>query len=335
MLRQSTLNQLKRINGEIKKQGGTIDRKSDSEKGMPNAMWVQDPIDADKKGKRKIATYDQMFSIDIPDADTKVKMKNEIMKNIKSFEEINENGPNDSPQDIMKNMKRINNWFSEDTPTKEINQLLIGKQIDTGKVKGFVQRIEGDTVFIQSVEEPGFVKVKLKDAVKGYKPEKEKAVADFSIQGPNNKSLGGEPSVGKSFAPKIDAKATAASDQSITTKNNTEKYINKLSDMAIPFDGKTTKPKSDPVAPSIDKKGTETSDSKSIGNKIYKTTIIKKYDDNLAEPMKTGKAGKSENTPGKTLDTKTDKAPDNSITKKNTSVKKFTDMSSDFEGPKK
>jgi len=77
MLRQSSLNQLKRINDEIKKQGGATDRTSDSEKGFPNAMWIHNPIDADKSGKRKVATYDQMFSIDIPDADTKVKMKNE------------------------------------------------------------------------------------------------------------------------------------------------------------------------------------------------------------------------------------------------------------------
>jgi len=86
MLRNSTLNQLKRINSEIKKQGGTTDRVSDSEKNFANGLWVHDPVDADKSGKRKIATYDQMFKIDIPDPTAEeVKMKNE---NILSFEDF-------------------------------------------------------------------------------------------------------------------------------------------------------------------------------------------------------------------------------------------------------
>jgi hypothetical protein len=77
VLRKSTLNQLKRINSEIKKQGGKTDRTSDSEKGLFNSVWTHDPIDADKLGKRKIATYEDMYSIDIPDSPTKVKKKYE------------------------------------------------------------------------------------------------------------------------------------------------------------------------------------------------------------------------------------------------------------------
>jgi len=413
MLRQSSLNQLKRINAEIKKQGGTIDRSSDIEKNLANNFFIQDPVDADIKGTRKIATYDQMFSIDIPDADTKVKMKNEniilpewsgedwedevyyqieiigevdrsdaqgiagaqeminktmtkahnkglsaeetaniilsgksinekntntTMKNLKSFDKMFENGPNDTPQEIMKNMKRIDNWFSENpTPTKGMSVGLVGKYIDTGKVKGLVQRIEGADVYVETFNEDkqsSVIKIKIKDAVKGYKPEKEKATADFAIEGPNNKSLGGEPKVGKSLAPKIDAKSTPAPDQKISNKINVEKSIKKLSDMAEPFDGSTASTKNSPVAPPIDKKGSETSDSKTIGNQIYKSKKIKKFDDNLAEPMKSGKPKKSENEPGATVDKTAAKAPDNSITKKNTSIKKFSDMKSDFEGPK-
>ena len=455
MLRQSTLDQLKRINGEIKKQGGITDRKSDSEKGLPNGLWIHDPVDADKSGKRKVATYDQMFSVDIPDADTTVKMKNEKVyyydkngvwfsssdgfdldghkkrfgnditfsvdgvegqfnniedykkavkmnktvftsksldelekerddakkrvmmkrknittnentvkingfdyfydniknklysdksktneidvykqltknereqlqncikynknenmklnegkikqalqdaideyyledsadavntiseltglnfdqvitildtssqdnameniinqkdiflstyldyytknetKNMKtiimSFEKMFENGPNDTPQEIMKNMKTIANWHSEDTPKKEMNQLLIGKYIDNGKVKGYIQRIEGDIVFIDSIIEPlGLMKIKLKDAVKGYKTEKEKSESNMAIEGPNNKSLGGAPKIGGGFSPKLDGKGQVVADQKISNKINKEKTIKKFTDI--------------------------------------------------------------------------------------------------------
>ena len=86
LMRKSSVEQMKRINQEIKKQGGGIDSVSDSEKGMPNAMWNHNPFEADSDGKRKIATYDDMYTTDIPDADVKVKMKNE--NNVISFEKM-------------------------------------------------------------------------------------------------------------------------------------------------------------------------------------------------------------------------------------------------------
>jgi len=342
MLRNSSLNQLKRINAEIKRQGGTTDRTSDSEKNCAKVLWIHDPISADQSGKRKIATYDQMYSIDIPDAPTKVTMKNEKnenknMKNILSFEKMFENGPNDTPVEINRNMKTIKNWFSEPeySAKKEMFIGLIGKFIDTGKVKGYINRIEGDNVIIDSIVEPlGLVTIPLKTALKGYKPAKEEnKKADFSIQGPNAKSLAGAPKTGGGYSPKLDAKSDVAKDQKISNAINKEKSIKKLADMADDFDGTTIKTKSEPVAPKIDGKGTETKDSKEI-SKIYKDKKIDKLSD-LSEEPKGGKVKGSENKPGKDIDGKGDKTPDNKITTKNTSVKTFSQMlQSDFEGPK-
>ncbi|NPV12793.1 MAG: hypothetical protein HPY57_13485 [Ignavibacteria bacterium] len=109
MLRNSTLNQLKRINDEIKKQGGVTDRRSDSEKDCAKVLWIHDPIDADKSGKRKIATIDQMIKIDIPDAPTKVKMKNEML--IMNFEKFNEK---DEFIKMCENFEKSVNEYNED-----------------------------------------------------------------------------------------------------------------------------------------------------------------------------------------------------------------------------
>jgi len=334
MLRNSTLNQLKRINDEIKAQGGTTDRRSDSEKNFSNSMWTHDPVDAHKSGKRKIATYDELFSIDIPDAPVEVKMKKENMKHILSFDKMNENGPNDTPQEIMKNMKTIKNWFSQDTPKKEHTIGLIGKFIDNGNVKGYVNRIEGTKVFIETIDNNGIVEIKLKDAVKGYKPEKEKTEANIAIEGPNNKSVGTPPKGGGGYSPKIDAKGEKAPDQKITNKINKEKSIKKFSDMSIDFDSNKAKTTKKDVAPKIDKKGEETKDSKT-NKKNYGLKDIKKFSD-LSNPMKEGKPTKSENKPGASIDKKSEKAKDNKITKKNTKVKKFSDMNSNVQtGPNK
>jgi len=97
-----------------------------------------------------------------------------------------------SVPEINRDIKTIANWHSENSPKREMNVNLIGKFIDNGKVKGYIQRIEGTTVFVDSIVEPlGVVKLSIKDAVKGYKPEKDNKVvkiADFSITGPNNKT---------------------------------------------------------------------------------------------------------------------------------------------------
>lgn len=497
-LRKSTLNQLKRIDKEIKKQGGTTDRRSDSEKGLPNSMCINNPLD----GKRKISTYEDYAKIDIPDADLNVKMKNEKkiikingydyfyndgklyadekclneidiykqltknereqfqnnlkyrknemknilcfdkmfedndssffllnegkikeeiqnmiekyymednidcidtltkltglnydqvstildysteenamenlmtyennsyknfqkisyklqnlncninindekqnnndMKNILSFDKMFENGPDDTPQEIMKNMKTIANWHvDENSPKKEFNINLIGKQIDTGKIKGFIQRIEGNDVYIDSIVEPlGVIKMSLKDAIKGYKPTKEELVkGDFAIEGPNNKSLGSVPKEGGGYSTKLDAKATVAADQKISNKINTEKIIKKLSDMSNSFDSTLSKPhKHKHLSPAVDSKSEVAKDTKTISNTVYTDKKIKKFSDDLSIPfdIKVIKTHKHTNlNPG--IDQKAKVELDKKIKNKNNKVKSFSELNSDLTGPK-
>lgn len=258
------------------------------------------------------------------------------MKHILNFDKLNENGQNDSPQEIMKNMKTIKNWFSENTPKKEMSIGLVGKYIDNGKVKGYINRIEGSYAYIDSISEPyGLIKIKLKDAIKGYKKEKEEIISDISISGPNNKNVAKAPKEEKGYSPKLDGKSKKANDQKISNKINKEKGIKKFSDMSIEFDNNKMKSTKKDIATKIDKKGKETKDSKSIGKKNYNNKNIKKMND-LSQPMKQDKTNKSENKLGSSIDKKSIKASDNKIIKKITKVKTFNDMNNNIQtGPNK
>jgi len=66
LMRQSTIDQMNRINKEIKKEGGAIDLSVPSEKTAANGLWDHDPFEANRKGKRRIATIEDMMTIDIP-----------------------------------------------------------------------------------------------------------------------------------------------------------------------------------------------------------------------------------------------------------------------------
>jgi hypothetical protein len=82
MMRQSSINQMNRINKEIKKQGGALDLTVPSEKNAINTLWIHDPFEENRKGKRKIATIDDYIKIDIPN-------ENKILR-FDEFNEINE-----------------------------------------------------------------------------------------------------------------------------------------------------------------------------------------------------------------------------------------------------
>ena len=115
-MRKHSVDQMKRIEREIVKQGGTLDRTSPSEKNFANKLYIHDPFDADSKGKRKIATAEEFFKNDIPDAKTSVKMKNE---NISESEDFNfEELLNEEKEDIF---KYLSNNFQK--LTKEIKKL--------------------------------------------------------------------------------------------------------------------------------------------------------------------------------------------------------------------
>jgi hypothetical protein len=135
--------------------------------------------------------------------------------------------------EINREIKTIANWHSENTPKREFNINLIGKFIDNGTVKGYINRLEGNIVFIENIVEPlGLVKLTVDEAIKAYKPKKEIVkIADFSITGPNNTSEGTAPKEADSVAPKIDGKATSkAKEQKLSDKINIEGII-KFSDM--------------------------------------------------------------------------------------------------------
>lgn len=90
LMRQSSIDQMKRIYNEIKKDGGDINDKvkkgeTKSETKMGNSLWIDNPF-AEKRNK--IARVEDYVKIDIPDP----KKQNENMKN------LNENL--DNPSDI-------------------------------------------------------------------------------------------------------------------------------------------------------------------------------------------------------------------------------------------
>ncbi|MCK9446126.1 hypothetical protein M0Q50_04450 [bacterium] len=212
MLRNSTVTQLKRINSEIKKQGGKTDRSSDTEKKFANLIYMRDPISTN------MDTYN-VTSIPDP-TDKELKMKNENMK-------INENGPNDNPIDIMKNMKTLRDWQTYTSkPRKERDILNAGRFIETDKVKGYINRIEGSDVYIETLDGSGIIKVNIKDVVKGKKSDTKDEIKGTPLNGPANFTVAKLPKEEiNTYSPKIDAKSTPAPDNKISKKNNVEKII--------------------------------------------------------------------------------------------------------------
>jgi len=92
MLRNSTVNQLDRIEKDIKKQGGKLDLTVPSDHTSANGMWIHDPFEENRKGKRKIATIDDYMTIDIPES-------NKVLK-FADFNKINESVEDDIKNEI-------------------------------------------------------------------------------------------------------------------------------------------------------------------------------------------------------------------------------------------
>jgi len=77
LMRKSTLTQMKRINAEIKKQGGDIEDKVDkTDRNFANQYWVDNPFDS----SREISTYDNYAKIDIPESSNHTKVKKKKKK---------------------------------------------------------------------------------------------------------------------------------------------------------------------------------------------------------------------------------------------------------------
>ena len=74
-----------------------------------------------------------------------------------------------------KKIANFNNWSPIDPPTPKERSIggSSGQYIDNGKVKGFVNRIDGKDVYVESVDEPMTIKkFSIKDVVKTKKEEK-------------------------------------------------------------------------------------------------------------------------------------------------------------------
>ena len=124
MLRKSTVNQLDKIEKEIKKQGGSLDLSSPSEKNIANGLWIHDPFDASRNGERKLATIDDHMTIDIPNASEKVKKFADFKVNegiistpaseiIDRIEELSNFDNLDSSETMQDNLAEINVLLSD------------------------------------------------------------------------------------------------------------------------------------------------------------------------------------------------------------------------------
>ena len=118
MLRQSTVNQLDKIEKEIKKQGGSLDLSNPAEKNIANGLWVHDPFEVSRNGGRKLATIDDHMKIDIPNSNEKIKKFSEFTNENFSFletskivdkiEELSNYDNLDSAQTMQDNLEEIN-----------------------------------------------------------------------------------------------------------------------------------------------------------------------------------------------------------------------------------
>jgi len=240
---------------------------------------------------------------------------------------------NNGPQDINREIKTLRNWnwVDQNKNNKKGRDIITaGKFIDTGKVKGNITKIEGNSVFVEDLENGEVVKISIKDAIKSYKTSKDKKdiVSNISIEGPANASNGSIPKVGTSNAPKIDAKGTKAKEQTLANKNNPIASIKKFTDLANKFDSTTISGSKKKVNSEINGSSSKKDDKLMKANTNIK--YVKSFSDHteLVSNPNQGKTVKSkENEIAKNLDSgKASKAEDNKIVKKITKVKSFTDL---------
>jgi len=112
------------------------------------------------------------------------------------LEEITESADFEGYTD-NRHIKNIANWFdytNNYNSKKERDILTAGKQIKVGDIEGFINRIEGNDIYIEPVNQPGIsiIKVTLNKTLKTYKidkkDKKEELQADISLQQvPKNK----------------------------------------------------------------------------------------------------------------------------------------------------
>ena len=83
LLRTSTIKQLDKIEKEIEKQGGKLDKSNSAEKNMANGLWIHDPFEQNRKGKRRLARIEDFVKIDIPNENKILKFDEFLNENFK------------------------------------------------------------------------------------------------------------------------------------------------------------------------------------------------------------------------------------------------------------
>lgn len=114
------------------------------------------------------------------------------MSKVKKFEEL-------SPAEINRNIKKAFDIINKPINPGMRNIGTPGKQVVIEGRSGYINRIKDGYVYVEMLDNPGVIEqFELKKALKGYRPEKQKdIVANTSIIGPANASVGKEPSVNK------------------------------------------------------------------------------------------------------------------------------------------
>jgi len=116
LMRQSSVEQMKRIRAEITKQGGDIEDKVDkTDRNFPNQYWINNPFD------RHIDTYEEHAKIDIPKNKKKAhkRKKKKITESVKSIElfidDLKRKGYDD--EEIQKKVQEFKTATSGDDET--------------------------------------------------------------------------------------------------------------------------------------------------------------------------------------------------------------------------
>lgn len=327
-LRRSSLKQLKRLTADIKRQGGDIESKRNKkEDSFANLYWNHNPIDAHNSGKRRISTYEDHAKIDIPDAPhLKEHQKNNTPVMLVKKLRLNENGPNDTPQEIMANMKTIANWHPDKNynAQREMNINTAGKYVEIGTERGYINRIEGLKVFVALIDTGEIKEFTLKDAIKGYKVAKEKEATlkgQLNLTGPGISGTAPQAQSGHVGA-KLDAKATVAPDQKLATKIYTTGDYKKLDNSSLTPDleGGKMSPSKTVLTPVVAKDQAITTHNTSVKK-------IGEYDANLATEPEAHKTVKGKhNTIAPVIDATAASKEEQAIFKKNNKVKKLGEI---------
>lgn len=165
----------------------------------------------------------------------------EICNEITKEKKVNEStAGSETYNKIMRGMNTIANWnsFNNQQNLRE-RPVNVGQQVDQGKNRGYINRVVGDEVYIDSIEprestiKGTDIPIKIKKFTQLYKKNEQEKTGDLALQGPSNLSKTKAPKDGKNtVATKLDDKSKKAKDQKIVNKINQENDKLKLKDAA-------------------------------------------------------------------------------------------------------